>query len=173
MWTNMWTKQKGTEVPGSSPAHAPGSPTGAFNPTPIIRPNSTTARNPTCLGTTLEIEGKITSKEDLYIEGKVEGPISVQGQRLNVGRTGQLHCEVTAREVVVHGQVTGNLHARERVEIKKGGSVIGDITTARISIEEGARFKGHIEIDGPKRQAVRDSESVGVPVAAAVHASTP
>ena len=169
MWTNMWTKQKGTGVPGSSPAHAPGSPTGAFNPTSTMRPNSTRARDLTCLGTTLEIEGKITGEEDLYIDGKVEGPISLQGQRLNVGRTGQLHCEVTAREVVVHGRVTGNLHARERVEIKKGGSVIGDITTARISIEDGAYFKGRADIDRPKRQAVPDSESVGVPVVAEVH----
>ena len=164
-----WTKQPGTEVPGSSPAHAPGSPTGAFNPTSTMRPNSTRARDLTCLGTTLEIEGKITCKEDLYIDGKVEGPISVQGQRLTVGRTGQVHSEVTAREVVVHGQVTGNLHAQERVEIKKAGSVTGDITTARISIEDGAQFKGRIEIDCPKLQAVPDSESASVPVAAEMH----
>lgn len=162
----MWTKQTETEVPASSPTQRPGSMAGSSSAAATTRPNSSTPRSLACLGTTVEVKGKISGEEDLQIDGKVEGPISLQGQTLTVGRTGQLNSEVTAREVVVHGKVTGNLRARDRVEIKKDGSVIGDIATARISIEDGAYFKGHIEIDHPKPQTTADSESVGVPVAA-------
>lgn len=167
----MWTKQTQTEVPSSSPTNRPEFPVGSLNATATMRPNSPTARSLACLGAGLEVKGKITGEEDLQIDGKVEGPISLQGQRLTVGRTARLNSQVTAREVVVYGKVTGNLSARERVEIKRDGSVIGDITTARISIEDGAYFKGRIEIDRPKPQAAADSESVGtgVPVAAEVN----
>lgn len=165
----MWTKQMQTEVPGSSPVQRPESPAGAFNATATVRPSSPTAPSLACLGASLEVKGEITGKEDLQIDGKVEGTISLQSQRLTVGRTAQLNSGVTAREVVVYGKVTGNLNAPDRVEIKKDGSVIGDITTARIRIEDGAHFKGRIEIDRAKPQAGADSESAGVPVASAVN----
>ncbi len=85
----------------------------------------------------------------MQIDGKVEGPVSVRGHRLTVGRSGQLNSEVNSRELVVFGKVTGNINATDRVEIKKDGAVIGDIQTTRISIEDGAIFKGRIEIDRP------------------------
>jgi cytoskeletal protein CcmA (bactofilin family) len=74
----------------------------------------------------------------------------LNGQRLTVGRSGKLNSEIFAREVVVYGNLTGNVHASDRVEIKKDGSVTGDITTARISVEDGAYFKGRIEIERTK-----------------------
>jgi len=135
----------------------------------VMRPGAPTSRSLACLGASLEVKGRISGEEDLQIDGKVDGPISLEGRRLTVGRTGQLKSEITAGEVIVHGSVTGNLRARDRVEIRKDGSVIGDITAARISIEDGAYFKGHIEIDRPKPQTVVDSESVGVPVTAEVN----
>jgi cytoskeletal protein CcmA (bactofilin family) len=153
----MWTDQKQGEGAGSSPDQSAGSRPGAFNST--LHPNGPTARCLACLGATLEVKGEITSEEDLQIDGKVEGPISLRGQRLIVGRTGRLNSEVTAREVVVHGKVTGNLRARDRVDIKKDGSVIGDITTARISIEDMAHFKGRIEIGRSESERPADSES--------------
>lgn len=110
-------------------------------------PSAPSARNLACLGETVHVKGQISGAEDLQIDGKVDGPVSLEGQRLTVGRTGQLHSEISAREVVVYGKVNGNVHARDRVEIKKDGSVIGDINTARISIEDGAYFKGRIEIE--------------------------
>jgi cytoskeletal protein CcmA (bactofilin family) len=82
-----------------------------------------------------------------------------------VGRTAQLHSEIAAREIVVYGKVHGNLRAVDRVEIKKDGSVIGDITTGRIMIEDGAHFKGKIEIDRSKSPAGTDLASVGAPAA--------
>jgi cytoskeletal protein CcmA (bactofilin family) len=84
-----------------------------------------------------------------------------------VGDTAQLKSEVVAREVVIYGKVEGNLHVRDRVEIKKDGSVIGDITTARISIEDGAYFKGRIEIDHTDRPMAEVLDNVSVPVATA------
>ena len=140
----MQIKQAQAEPTGSSPALWPSSPAGPLNAT--ASPNSPTA----LLGKTLTIEGAITSEEDLQIDGKVRGPISLQGRRLTVGRTAELNSDVTAGEVIVYGKLTGNLCARDRVEIKKDGSVSGDVTTTRVSIEDGADFKGRMEIDRPK-----------------------
>jgi len=103
------------------------------------------------------------------VDGKVEGPVALAGQRLTVGRTGQLNSEVTAREVVVYGKVTGNLRASDRVEIKKDGSVTGDIVTSRISIEDGAFFKGRIEIDRGQANAGHQREEFGEPVGASAN----
>ena len=142
----MLTKQAQPEPTGSSPALWSKSPAGPLDATTSLSPNNATA----FLGVTLTIKGEITSEEDLQIDGKVWGPISIQGRRLIVGRTAELNSEVTAGEVIVYGKLTGNLCARDRVEIKKDGSVIGDITTTRVSIEDGAEFKGRMEIDRPK-----------------------
>ena len=147
----------------------PGTAAGSSVAIATLRPSSPTPRSLACLGASLEIKGSISGEEDLQIDGKVEGPISLQGRRLTVGRTGQLNSEITASEVIVHGNVTGNLRARDRVEIRKDGSVIGDIAAARISIEDGAYFKGRIEIDRPKAQTAADSDGVGIPVTAEVN----
>lgn len=165
----MWTKQSQNDVPGYSPAQAPASQPSTFNSSSASRQSAPSARNLACLGASIEVKGKISGEEDLQVDGKVEGPIALAGQRLTVGRTGQLSSEVIAREVVVYGKVTGNLRASDRVEIKKDGSVTGDIVTARISIEDGAFFKGRIEIDQAKTRAAREPESVEEPVGAAAN----
>lgn len=89
----------------------------------------------------------------MQIDGIVTGPISLNGHELIVGPTAQLTSEVQAGEIVVYGKVVGNVHAKGRVDIKKDGSIVGDIESARISIEDGAHFKGRIEIDPAKAQA--------------------
>jgi cytoskeletal protein CcmA (bactofilin family) len=146
----MFIKQTQPEPAGSTSAQWSKSPAEPFNATTSVTPNSPATRSVARLGATLTIEGKITSEEDLQIDGRVQGPISLQGRRLTVGPTAELNTEVTAGEVIVYGKVMGNLRVRDRVEIKKDGSVFGDITTVRISIEDGADFKGRIEIDRPK-----------------------
>jgi cytoskeletal protein CcmA (bactofilin family) len=142
----MWNNQLQTQTPNSSPARRP-DPPGSQNETSMMRPPSPGASTVACLPATIEFTGRISGQADLRIDGKVEGPISLQGHRLMVGPTGQLNSEVTANEVVVQGKVTGNLHARDRIEIKNGGSVSGDIHTCRISIEDGADFRGRAEIE--------------------------
>ena len=127
------------------------------------------ARDLATLGASLTIKGQIIGEEDLQIDGKIEGPITLNGHRLTVGRSAQLHSEVNAREVVVYGKASGNLHAKDRVEIKKDGEVHGDIVTSRISIEDGAYFKGRIEIERKKQESKSEveSESAKVPVGVA------
>jgi cytoskeletal protein CcmA (bactofilin family) len=99
------------------------------------------------LGASLHVKGEISGNEDLAIDGSVEGLVHLEDRKLTVGSSAKLTADVIAREVVVYGNVKGNLRARDRIEIKKDGSVVGDLTTARIMIEDGAYFKGSIEID--------------------------
>ncbi len=99
------------------------------------------------LGSFLHIKGEITGSEDLQIDGTVEGLVQLDEKKLIVGTSAKLTTDIIAREIIVLGSVKGNLHAKERIELKKEASVQGDLTTARILIEEGAYFKGSIEID--------------------------
>jgi cytoskeletal protein CcmA (bactofilin family) len=149
----MWNKSQ-SEVPGTSTplqeTKAPGVPPSSSIPIRSVVP---VARTLACLGSTFTIKGEISGDEDLQIDGKVEGPVSLHNHRLTVGRGAQLSSEIKAREVVVYGKAVGNIRVRDRVEIKRDGEVIGDITTARLSIEDGAYFKGSIEIDCSKSLA--------------------
>jgi cytoskeletal protein CcmA (bactofilin family) len=108
------------------------------------------------LGASLHVKGEITGNEDLAIDGSVEGLVHLEDRKLTVGASARLTADIIAREVVVYGNVKGNLRARDRIEIKKDGSVVGDLTTARIMIEDGAYFKGSIEID---KTGENDSDS--------------
>src|ERR1700747_2631527 len=99
------------------------------------------------LGSSLHVKGEITGSEDLLIDGSGEGLIKLDERKPTVGATAKVTADIIAREVVVYGTVKGNLRAKDRIEIKKEGSVNGDLTTARIMIEDGAYFKGSIEID--------------------------
>jgi cytoskeletal protein CcmA (bactofilin family) len=103
----------------------------------------------------LRIKGQITGNEDLQVEGNVEGPIDLGEATLTVGVGGKLASEVKAREMIIHGEVKGTLIVSDRIEIKKEGSVMGNLTTSRILIEDGANFKGSIEIvrDGVATEA--------------------
>ena len=150
----MWTKQQPQTESSIPPTQAAKPSVVAFSnpPTPAPALGSSPARGSARLGSSLQIKGHITGTEDLQIDGKVDGPISLRGHGLTVGPAAQLTSEIHAREVVVYGKVVGNVHARDRVDVKTDGSVIGDISTARISIEDGAHFKGRIEIDPTKSQ---------------------
>ncbi|PYU31581.1 MAG: hypothetical protein DMG31_11840 [Acidobacteria bacterium] len=134
----MWSKQTTTE-PQSQPSNSE---------VGNDRPAMPSARSSARIGASLEIKGSVTGDEDLQVDGKVQGPVVIGG-RLTVGCSGQLNSGAIARELAVYGKVSGNVDARDRVEIKRDGAVIGDIQTARISIEDGAIFKGRIEIGRP------------------------
>jgi cytoskeletal protein CcmA (bactofilin family) len=153
----MWNKQQTQpEAPGAPQVQASPSPASvvAFGAPSAARPATpTSTRSSARLGSGLHIKGQLTGTEDLQIDGKVDGPISLNGHQLTVGPTAVLNSEIHAGEVVVFGKVVGNLYASDRVDVKTDGSVIGDISTARISIEDGAHFKGRIEIDPAKSQA--------------------
>ena len=159
------SKQPQPDLASPSLTSGPGSPTAPASATASMRPANAVERRTAWLGSSIQVEGKISSNEDLQIDGTVEGPISLQGKKLTVGPNAQLKSEILAREVVVYGKVRGNLRALDRVVLMKDGSVIGDITTARIMIEDGAHFKGKIEIDRTKQPVDADLESVGAPSA--------
>src|SRR6202041_2217269 len=110
---------------------------------PSAGSTSATAR----LGSSLHFKGEISGNEDLHVDGSVEGLIHLDDRKLVVGASAKVTADVIAREVVVFGNVKGNLQARDRIEIKKDGAVVGDLTTARIMIEAGPYFKGSIEIE--------------------------
>jgi cytoskeletal protein CcmA (bactofilin family) len=126
--------------------------------TDSMRPLSgaTSDRASARLGSSLHVKGEISGSEDLLIDGSVEGLIQLDERKLTVGATAKVTADIIAREVVVYGTVKGNLRAKDRIEIKKDGSVNGDLTTSRIMIEDGAYFKGSIEID---KTADKDSHS--------------
>ncbi len=150
----MWGKKPEPQSPGEVPQPIAANPPKPA-PAPVeekkmstdaIRPvasSGATAR----LGASLHVKGEISGHEDLLVDGSVEGLIQLEDRKLTVGASAKVSADVVAREVVVYGNVKGNLRARDRIEIKKDGSVVGDLTTARIMIEDGAYFKGSIEID--------------------------
>ncbi len=110
------------------------------------RPVATTTADQATIGKSLVIKGEVTGSESLYIDGRVEGSINLSGNRVTVGRNGVVSANINAREIVVLGKVRGNLTASDRVDIRSDGSLTGDVVAARISIEDGAFFKGGIDI---------------------------
>jgi cytoskeletal protein CcmA (bactofilin family) len=102
------------------------------------------------IGKAVKIVGQIHSKEDLFVDGDLEGTVEALEHKLTIGPNGTLHATVKAREVVVLGTIQGNVEAAEKMEIRKDARLVGDIRTARIVIEDGAYFKGSIDIVKPE-----------------------
>ena len=147
----MW---KPTNQPSTTPNPAPEPQRTSYTPPapepPIAaRPAAVTPQEQATLGKSLVIKGEVTGSESLYIDGRVEGSINLPGNRVTVGRNGVVSANINAREIVVLGKVRGNLTASDRVDIRSDGSLTGDVVAARISIEDGAFFKGGIDIRKP------------------------
>ncbi len=170
----MWKpNQPGTPTPQTPEPQRPAAPVSSFEtsatPTPA-RPaaasSSAAAATPSgeqaTIGKSLIVKGEVSGSESLYIDGKVEGAINLPGNRVTVGRNGQVAANIMAREIVVLGKVRGNCHASDRVDIRSEGSLTGDVIAARISIEDGAFFKGGIDI----RKPGAGEQKPGVPPAA-------
>lgn len=110
---------------------------------------SLTVADPATIGKGLQIKGEVIGSESLYIDGNVEGTINLPDSRVTVSRDAQVSANITAREVVVFGKVNGNVYVSDRVDIRSEGSLTGDVTAQRISIGDGAFFKGGIDISKP------------------------
>ena len=117
---------------------------------PFKTPEPESTRGQASIGKAVKINGQIYSREDLYVDGDVEGTIELQEHRLTIGPNGKVHSSVKAREVVILGNVQGNVDASDKLEIRKDARLVGDIKTARIIIEDGAYFKGSIDIVKPE-----------------------
>jgi len=156
------TRPAEPERPAMSTPSAP--PMAAAEPAPRPVTTTTTADQAT-IGKSLVIKGEVTGSESLYIDGRVEGSINLSGNRVTVGRNGVVAANINAREIVVLGKVRGNLTASDRVDIRSDGSLTGDVIAARISIEDGAFFKGGIDIrKGGQPQAKPNGEDKPIPV---------
>jgi cytoskeletal protein CcmA (bactofilin family) len=115
------------------------------------------------IGKGLFIKGEISGSESLFVDGKVEGSINLPGNRVTVGRNGQVAANIIAREIVVLGKVRGNVAASDRVDIRAEGSLSGDVAAARISIEDGAYFKGGIDIRKPEARTASTPAAPAAP----------
>jgi cytoskeletal protein CcmA (bactofilin family) len=154
----MWKPNQQTNTPPTQPSNEPLRPAAPQTQTPSFEPaartpspsaSSAVVSDQATIGKSLVVKGEVTGSESLYIDGKVEGAINLPGNRVTVGRNGTVAANITAREIVVLGKVRGNVTASDRVDIRSEGSLTGDVTAQRISIEDGAFFKGGIDIRKP------------------------
>jgi cytoskeletal protein CcmA (bactofilin family) len=138
-------------VRSTSPASNPNS----YNP---VKTTSAPMEQAT-IGSSLHIKGEISGSEALYIDGKVEGKVTMPGSRITIGRNGKVDASITARDVVVMGTVKGNIECSDRVDIRGEGSVTGDVSTMRISVEDGAVLKGGIEVRSGEQKKNQQAKS--------------
>ena len=149
----MWKRDDAAKPPapaasGPAPTPAPASPVAD---TPVIRPTAANAqqgleRTAVNIGKSVVIKGELNGSEDLTIEGQVEGKIELRQNVLTIGPNGKIKAQVFAKSVIILGEVTGNVTATEKVDIRDNGSVDGDITAPRVAIAEGAHFRGSIDM---------------------------
>jgi len=123
---------------------------------PATRDSVRDARTLVNLGKSIVIKGEVSGHEDLIIDGRVEGKVSLQEHNLTVGKHGRLDAELAAKRIIIMGQVTGNVFASEKVDILEGGKLDGDITAPRLSIADGAHFRGKVDMEGGQRVSMRE-----------------
>ncbi len=185
----MWKSRKEDE----KPAYKPPAPQAAFTPAPNPVTPVRTVETPKMenyktadvahIGKSVIVKGELSGSEDLYLDGEVEGSIELRGNSLTIGPNGRVRANIHAKDIVVHGKVDGNVRGTDRVELKKSAVLNGDIATQRIVIEDGAFFKGAIDIQKaekaasePKREsaaAATSSSSYGSTPASGTTSSTP
>ena len=162
---SMWNKRREDEpskptVPTTTPKPAPIEPNpvpvkkettpSTMSSTPLRSPELDGPRGSATIGKAVKVNGQIVSQEDLYVDGDVEGTVELIQHKLTVGPNGRVHASIKAREVVVLGVIQGNVDASDKLEIRKDAKLVGDIKTGRIIIEDGAYFKGSIDIVKPE-----------------------
>ena len=182
----MWNKRREDEVPKP---YTPPTPT-TSNPAPVapappepkkeattvssmpvgrFEPESRNSGGSATIGKAVKIVGQIFSKEDLYVDGDLEGTVEALEHKVTIGPNGTVHAGVKAREVVALGTIQGNVEAMDKIEIRKDAKLVGDIRTARIIIEDGAYFKGSIDIVKPEPAKVAPKAQAAQPTANAPH----
>ena len=165
----MWKRHE-DERPYMPPA-AQSAPLASMNPATTNRPTENRMDNFRSdiahIGKSVVVRGELSGSEDLFVDGEVEGSIELRGNSLTIGPNGRVRANVNARDIVVQGKVDVNLRATDRVDLKKSALVTGDIITQRIAIEDGAFFKGSVDI---QRQDAKPESKPAVSAAAAASA---
>src|SRR6185295_203870 len=136
----MWKRDESVNAPsGARPDPAQ----------PDAAPGTPAPRDAARIGKSVVIKGELTASEDLVIDGTVEGKIELKKNVLTIGPGGRINADIVAKSAIVEGQVTGNITSTERVDIRDGGSLDGDLSSPRISIADGAHFRGSIDMQRP------------------------
>ncbi len=159
MW-NQNDHQNTPPQPPTKPAMSSSPHSAEKEPSPVRtapEDGSAAADQGAAIGRSLVIKGEVSGSESLYIDGKVEGSINLPGNRVTIGCNGQVAATISAREVVVQGKIVGNVNASERLNVRSEGSLTGDVISQRISVEDGAFFKGKIDIRRPGQPAEKPS----------------
>jgi len=173
----MWKRDESVKPaapPAPTPAAAPSAPVGAAPS--ASEPRAQFGRDMVNIGKSVVIKGELSGSEDLTIEGHVEGRIDLKGNVLTIGPNGKIKAEVFAKAVVVLGEVTGNVTASEKVDIRDNGSVDGDIASPRVAIAEGAHFRGSVDMQrsgGAKPQPQQQQSKPSQPPAGQPQPSQP
>jgi len=193
----MWNKRRDEEPPkpykpvapqgalplaASAPAPVAPSPVEVkkemtpVSSTPVTKFEADSRGHVAAIGKSVKVVGQIYTKEDLFVDGTVEGTVEASEHKLTIGPHGTMQASIKAREVLALGTIQGNVEAYERLEIRKDAKLVGDIRTARIIIEDGAYFKGSIDIIKPepvKAAPKQPAAAAAAPAAAASPAAAP
>ena len=157
MWKKEDAKPQGvSEVPATSAVAAPAGNSNAANPVTTAG-TSVSSRAAACISQGIRIKGEVTGKEDLFVDGVLEGKLEMSGGSVTVGPNGKVKADIHAREIIVRGDVQGKLIGRDRVQLWNTGHVIGEVQTDRLAIEDGAVLRGKVEAGKP---VGKGSESV-------------
>ena len=168
----MWKRDEAVRPTGGQPAAQPQPATAGTN-----RPEASQIqeRDIVNIGKSVVIKGELNGSEDLTIEGVVEGTIQLKDHVLTIGPNGKIKAQVFAKAVIILGQVTGNVTASEKVDIRDNGSVDGDIISPRVAIAEGAHFRGSVDMqrkpDAPKAAVPAQTSTPAQPAAAGAPAA--
>ncbi len=142
----MWKKTESEDVQPDPPVALPSEAS-----QPVAR-----ARELATIGPSISIRGELLGEEDLIVQGRVEGIIDLRQNNVTIGKDGRIKADVKARVIKVDGHIEGNLRAEEQVIIRRSGNVMGDIVTPRVTLEDGCRFRGAIdmEVKSQEKQAL-------------------
>ncbi|MGH9804798.1 MAG: bactofilin family protein [Candidatus Acidiferrales bacterium] len=151
----MW-KSKEEEIHHPQPAREPAPPEPS-----APAPRALSAKAAARVGRTLSVKGELAGEEDLVVDGEFSGTIELGGHNFTVGAQGRVQADVHAREIVIEGTLRGKLRATERLVIARSGNVVGDLVAARVVIEDGAYFKGSIDIQKPGEEKPARAEGSG------------
>lgn len=176
----MWkrdeaVKPTGSAAPGSGPAQPAGTPSQAAIGDAAPAPSRGLERTATAvnIGKSVVIKGELNGSEDLTIEGQVEGKIELRQNVLTIGPNAKIKAQVFAKSVIILGEVTGNVSATDKVDIRDNGSVDGDIAAPRVAIAEGAHFRGSIDMQRTGDKAAAKPDAKGAQPAATATQATP
>lgn len=152
----MFEKQKGNKIEPAATSAMTTAPAATAAGTPA----SSATRSGALIGSSVQIKGEISGKEDISIEGHVEGTIDFPTHEVLVGKSGQVHANITAKVVKIDGEVEGDVSGNEKVVISRSGKVFGNIVAPRVTLEDGAQFRGSIDMDPGENPASNSAKSV-------------